>query len=60
MSTASLTSDVNAEDRRSEAASASWQMKRKRDNAWRAELEWMVVNPWTPDDRVSNRGRASA
>jgi len=60
MPTASLTRAVRAEDCRSEAASANWQIKRSRDNAWRADPEWIVVKPWTPEERVSKRGKASA
>ena len=34
-------------------------MNRSRESAWRAEPAWMVVNPFTPDERVSSSGRAS-
>src|SRR5438105_1012085 len=35
-------------------------MKRNRVSAWRAEPAWIVVRPFTPEDKVSRRGRASA
>ena len=39
--------------------SASWQTKRSRVSAWRAEPAWIVVKPFTPDDSVSSSGSAS-
>ena len=56
---ASLTRLLSADMGSSLLVSASWQMKRSRVSAWRAEPAWMVVKPFTPDDRVSSRGSAS-
>ncbi len=58
-STASLTRAERAATLSSDPVSASWQMNRSRDSAWRAEPAWMVVNPCTPDDSVSSSGIAS-
>lgn len=35
-------------------------MNRSRVSAWRADPAWIVVNPFTPDDRVRSSGSASA
>ena len=59
-STASLTSAESAAALSSDPVSASWQTNLRRDRACRADPAWMVVNPWTPDDSVSRRGRDSA
>ena len=55
----SLTSVLSAVSGSSLAESDSWQMKRSRVSAWRAEPAWIVVKPFTPDDSVSSSGSAS-
>ena len=55
----SLTRVLSAARGSSLEESESWQMKRSRVRAWRAEPAWMVVKPFTPDDKVSRSGRAS-
>ena len=55
MSTASLTRAESADTVSSEPVSASWQMNRRRDRACRADPAWIVVKPWTPDDRVKQQ-----